>query len=118
MNPAEIPTGYEHTWHHSAFARQALAGVCRRQQLLSVDTPLTPARLAEHFSACWPWANPHQNERLDEFGGALRQSLPLYWSHCGLYRAVHAHLFGPVIDALSRVIEFSPVVVIQISPPG
>ena len=73
MNPAEIPTGYEHTWHHSAFARQALAGVCRRQQLLSVDTPLTPARLAEHFSACWPWANPHQNERLDEFGGALRQ---------------------------------------------
>jgi galactonate dehydratase len=33
------------------------------------------------------------------FGGALRQSLPLYWSHCGLYRAVHAHLFGSVIDA-------------------
>jgi galactonate dehydratase len=34
------------------------------------------------------------------FGGALRQSLPLYWSHCGLYRAKHAHLFGSVIDAM------------------
>ncbi|MBL0419856.1 mandelate racemase/muconate lactonizing enzyme family protein [Ramlibacter sp. AW1] len=32
-------------------------------------------------------------------GGALRRRLPLYWSHAGLYRAVHAHLFGPVIDA-------------------
>ena len=32
------------------------------------------------------------------FGGALRRQLPVYWSHCGLYRAVHAHLFGSVID--------------------
>jgi galactonate dehydratase len=32
------------------------------------------------------------------FGGALRRELPVYWSHCGLYRAVHAHLFGSVID--------------------
>nr|WP_281068689.1 mandelate racemase/muconate lactonizing enzyme family protein [Ramlibacter agri] len=33
------------------------------------------------------------------FGGALRQSMPVYWSHCGLYRAKSAHLFGSVIDA-------------------
>jgi galactonate dehydratase len=31
------------------------------------------------------------------FGGALRRKLPVYWSHCGLYRSVHAHLFGSVI---------------------
>lgn len=73
MNPAEIPTGYEHTWHHSAFARQALPGVCRRQQLIDVDSPLTPTRLADHFAACWPWADPRRSERLDEFAGALRQ---------------------------------------------
>ncbi|CAN5486325.1 mandelate racemase/muconate lactonizing enzyme family protein [soil metagenome] len=31
------------------------------------------------------------------FGGALRDSLPVYWSHCGMYRAVHAELFDKVI---------------------
>lgn len=32
------------------------------------------------------------------FGGALRRSLPVYWSHCGLYRALEADLFGTVVD--------------------
>lgn len=33
------------------------------------------------------------------FGGALRRQLPVYWSHCGLYRAKNADLFGTLIDA-------------------
>jgi galactonate dehydratase len=32
------------------------------------------------------------------FGGALRSPLPVYWSHCGMYRARHLDLFGTVID--------------------
>ncbi len=31
------------------------------------------------------------------FGGALRDSLPVYWSHCGMYRARHLDLFEKVI---------------------
>lgn len=31
------------------------------------------------------------------FGGALRRSLPVYWSHCGMYRARHVELFESVI---------------------
>lgn len=31
------------------------------------------------------------------FGGPLRDSLPVYWSHCGLYRARHPALFEEVI---------------------
>jgi len=31
-------------------------------------------------------------------GGAVRDRIPVYWSHCGLFRARYAHLFGPVID--------------------
>ena len=33
------------------------------------------------------------------FGGALRNKLPVYWSHCGMYRARNLNLFGSVIDA-------------------
>lgn len=33
------------------------------------------------------------------FGGALRDAIPVYWSHLGLFRANHAHLYdGKVID--------------------
>ena len=32
-------------------------------------------------------------------GGAIRDRIPVYWSHCGLFRARYAHLFGKVIDA-------------------
>jgi L-alanine-DL-glutamate epimerase-like enolase superfamily enzyme len=32
-------------------------------------------------------------------GGAVRDRIPVYWSHCGLFRARYAHLFGKVIDA-------------------
>jgi galactonate dehydratase len=32
-------------------------------------------------------------------GGALRERIPVYWSHCGLFRARYSHLFGEVIDA-------------------
>jgi galactonate dehydratase len=32
-------------------------------------------------------------------GGALRDRIPVYWSHCGLFRARYSHLFGKVIDA-------------------
>jgi galactonate dehydratase len=31
-------------------------------------------------------------------GGAVRGRIPVYWSHCGLFRARYAHLFGKVID--------------------
>jgi len=31
------------------------------------------------------------------FGGALRQKLPTYWSHCGLYRSRNTELFEKVI---------------------
>src|SRR5262249_3588642 len=31
------------------------------------------------------------------FGGALRKRLPLYWSHCGLYRARHQEFFEKTI---------------------
>jgi L-alanine-DL-glutamate epimerase-like enolase superfamily enzyme len=31
------------------------------------------------------------------FGGALRQKLPTYWSHCGLYRSRNIELFEKVI---------------------
>src|SRR5690606_15145901 len=30
-------------------------------------------------------------------GGKLRDSLPVYWSHCGMYRARHTELFEKVI---------------------
>lgn len=33
------------------------------------------------------------------FGGALRETLPVYWSHCGMYRARHPELFEQVIGA-------------------
>ena len=33
-------------------------------------------------------------------GGAVRERIPVYWSHCGLFRARYSHLFGKVIDAL------------------
>lgn len=32
-------------------------------------------------------------------GGAVRDRVPVYWSHCGLFRARYSHLFGKVIDA-------------------
>ena len=32
-------------------------------------------------------------------GGAVRDRIPVYWSHCGLFRARYSHLFGKVIDA-------------------
>jgi L-alanine-DL-glutamate epimerase-like enolase superfamily enzyme len=31
-------------------------------------------------------------------GGAVRDRVPVYWSHCGLFRARYSHLFGNVID--------------------
>jgi galactonate dehydratase len=31
------------------------------------------------------------------FGGALRDRLPVYWSHCAMYRAVHPDVFRDVI---------------------
>jgi len=31
------------------------------------------------------------------FGGALRGKLPVYWSHCGMYRARNFDLFGSII---------------------
>ena len=31
------------------------------------------------------------------FGGALRTRLPVYWSHCGMYRAVYPDIFRDVI---------------------
>jgi L-alanine-DL-glutamate epimerase-like enolase superfamily enzyme len=31
------------------------------------------------------------------FGGALRAELPVYWSHCGMYRSRHPDLFETVI---------------------
>ena len=34
----------------------------------------------------------------DLLGGAVRDRIPVYWSHCGLFRARYAHLFGKVID--------------------
>ncbi|GAA4322563.1 mandelate racemase/muconate lactonizing enzyme family protein [Pigmentiphaga soli] len=33
----------------------------------------------------------------DLFGGAVRDRLPVYWSHCGTYRASHPDLFEKVI---------------------
>lgn len=33
----------------------------------------------------------------DLFGGPLRQKLPVYWSHCGLYRSRNVELFEKVI---------------------
>jgi galactonate dehydratase len=35
----------------------------------------------------------------DLLGGAVRDRVPVYWSHCGLFRARYPHLFGKVIDA-------------------
>ena len=32
-------------------------------------------------------------------GGPVRERIPVYWSHCGLFRARYSHLFGTVIDA-------------------
>lgn len=32
-------------------------------------------------------------------GGAMRERIPVYWSHCGLFRARYAHLFGDVIGS-------------------
>lgn len=32
-------------------------------------------------------------------GGALRDSVPVYWSHCGLYRMRHAEMFETLIGA-------------------
>ena len=32
-------------------------------------------------------------------GGAVRHRIPVYWSHCGLFRARYSHLFGKVIEA-------------------
>src|SRR3984957_12752696 len=31
------------------------------------------------------------------FGGALRKRLPVYWSHCGMYRARYPEIFRDVI---------------------
>jgi L-alanine-DL-glutamate epimerase-like enolase superfamily enzyme len=35
----------------------------------------------------------------DLLGGPVRERIPVYWSHCGLFRARYSHLFGTVIDA-------------------
>lgn len=35
----------------------------------------------------------------DLLGGPVRDRVPVYWSHCGLFRARYAHLFGGTIDA-------------------
>lgn len=34
----------------------------------------------------------------DLLGGRVRDRIPVYWSHCGLFRARYSHLFGKVID--------------------
>jgi galactonate dehydratase len=41
------------------------------------------------------------------FGGALRDRIPLYWSHCGLYRATHPELFlSPKPGSASPPVDF------------
>ena len=70
---------------------------------LNAQTKFAPGGLASQAiaaieNACIDLAAKAANLSVsDLFGGALRESIDLYWSHCGSFRAQHADVFRNII---------------------